>query len=177
MTSDEIKTVLDAHGKWLRGVPGGQRADLSGADLTGADLRGAYLSVADLRGAYLTGADLRGADLRGAYLRGAKLNDSVTVRAMRVFDGLYEYQIYLVLAEDGTPWLRMGCHWHPLGWYEERGGVRGINLGEYPDDGSPKSERRIRAYEYARQELLAMVAEHATTKQQEPACAAGEGER
>ena len=69
-------------------------ADLSGAYLSGADLRGAYLHganlrganlhganlrradlrMADLRGADLHGADLRGANLHGAYLRGAKLH-------------------------------------------------------------------------------------------------------
>ena len=48
-------------------------ADLSGAYLHGADLRGAYLSGAYLHGAYLRGADLRGAYLSGAYLSGADL--------------------------------------------------------------------------------------------------------
>jgi uncharacterized protein YjbI with pentapeptide repeats len=55
------------------------RADLSGADLSGAylrgaDLSGAYLRRADLSGADLSGAYLRGADLSGAYLRGADLS-------------------------------------------------------------------------------------------------------
>jgi hypothetical protein len=49
-------------------------ADLSGAYLSGADLSGAYLSGADLRRADLSGADLRRAYLSGAYLRGADLS-------------------------------------------------------------------------------------------------------
>ncbi len=92
MTPEEIKTILDAHAKWVRG-DGGKRAclsgaclrganligadligaDLRGADLRGADLSGAYLRGADLRGANLGGANLGGANLRGAYLRGADL--------------------------------------------------------------------------------------------------------
>src|SRR5574343_263845 len=71
MTQQEIKTVLDAHGKWLRGEDGGVRANLRDADLSGADLGGA-----DLTGADLTGADLRGADLYGANLTGANLTDA-----------------------------------------------------------------------------------------------------
>jgi hypothetical protein len=98
----DLQKILDEHGKWWRGEPGGKRyscpvganlrganlrgadlrgADLSGADLRGADLRGADLSGADLRGANLSdanlrGADLRGADLSGADLRGADLRDA-----------------------------------------------------------------------------------------------------
>jgi hypothetical protein len=59
------------------------RADLSGADLSGADLRDAYLSGADLRGAYLSGADLRGADLRDADLRDAE-NAEHAIAATRI---------------------------------------------------------------------------------------------
>jgi uncharacterized protein YjbI with pentapeptide repeats len=49
------------------------RADLRGADLTGARLSQARLQGAQLQNARLTGADLRGARLQGADLRGATL--------------------------------------------------------------------------------------------------------
>ena len=52
------------------------RADLSDADLSGADLTDADLSGADLTDADLSGADLSGADLSGAYLSGADLTDA-----------------------------------------------------------------------------------------------------
>ena len=63
---------------WRNHEPGGERAnlrgaDLSGANLRGADLSGANLSLSDLGGANLTGADLRGADLIGADLIWADL--------------------------------------------------------------------------------------------------------
>ena len=94
MKNDDLKVVLEAHAKWVRGETGGIRADLSGANLSDADLGGAnlsganlscaYLSCAYLSGAYLSCADLSGADLgcaylcganlRGAYLRGAYLS-------------------------------------------------------------------------------------------------------
>jgi len=81
ISAKDLKAVLEAHGKWLRGEAG-TRANLSGADLSGAYLSGAYLSRADLSGANLSRADLSGAylsranlsraDLWGAYLSLAK---------------------------------------------------------------------------------------------------------
>ena len=81
-----IKEILEKHKKWLNAEDGGERSNLSyanlrGADLSYANLRGADLSYADLRGADLRGADLCdadlcGADLRGADLRGADLCDA-----------------------------------------------------------------------------------------------------
>jgi len=88
MTPEQIKEVLELHTAWLRNQAGGQRANLSGAnlhsanlsganlhsaDLRGANLYGANLSFADLHGADLFFADLHGADLHGADLHGADL--------------------------------------------------------------------------------------------------------
>ena len=90
---DRIKTVIERHGKWLRGVAGGERADLQGSDLQGINLQGVDLQYSilhgailqnsnlqysnlqnsDLRGANLQGANLQGADLQGANLQGAIL--------------------------------------------------------------------------------------------------------
>lgn len=61
--------ILVKHKRWLFGEPGGERADLSGADLRNEDLYGAYLARSDLSGANLDGACLRGADLSEANLR------------------------------------------------------------------------------------------------------------
>jgi hypothetical protein len=74
----DLQETLRLHAAWLRGEPGGVRANLRGANLFeanlfGANLRGANLFEANLFGANLFGADLRGADLRGADLRGADL--------------------------------------------------------------------------------------------------------
>jgi len=48
MDANELKTVLEKHALWLADEEGGERANLSWADL-----RGANLSWADLRGANL----------------------------------------------------------------------------------------------------------------------------
>ena len=56
MTAEELAEVLRLHGLWLAGDPGGQWADLSGANLRGANLSGADLSGANLSGASLSGA-------------------------------------------------------------------------------------------------------------------------
>ena len=81
MTQDELKVILDKHAKWLRDEEGGERANLSAADLRYAnlryaDLRYANLRYADLRAADLHNADLRGADLCYANLCGADLHDA-----------------------------------------------------------------------------------------------------
>ncbi len=73
--------VLAAHHAWLRGEPGGERADLSGLDLTDVDMKGTDLTDADFAGADLSGADLRESrlvrtNLRQAFLRGADLRES-----------------------------------------------------------------------------------------------------
>jgi uncharacterized protein YjbI with pentapeptide repeats len=59
-TVDEIKQILELHGKWWRSENGGQRAELQRAYLQGAYLRGANLRGAELQRAYLQGAYLRG---------------------------------------------------------------------------------------------------------------------
>ncbi|EAE9782474.1 pentapeptide repeat-containing protein [Listeria monocytogenes] len=73
MNQAELDVVIEKHEKWLRDGHG-ERADLNGADLSGANLRRADLSGADLNGANLNGADLNGADLNGANLNGADLS-------------------------------------------------------------------------------------------------------
>ncbi|EAF3550096.1 pentapeptide repeat-containing protein [Listeria monocytogenes] len=96
MKKEELDIILENHGKWLRDE-GGERADLTGADLrhtnltnavlTGADLRhtnltNAVLSGADLRHANLTNADLSGADLRHANLTNADLRHANLTNAV-----------------------------------------------------------------------------------------------
>ncbi len=73
LSVEEIKKILEKHGKWLHNETGGERANLSGADLRSANLSGADLRSANLSGANLSGADLRSANLRSADLGGANL--------------------------------------------------------------------------------------------------------
>ena len=74
MDANKLKNILDAHLAWLRGDPGGKKANLSGANLSGANLSGANLSGASLYGADLSGANLYGANLSRASLYGANLS-------------------------------------------------------------------------------------------------------
>ena len=66
-TQDQLRTIIDQHGLWLRGE-GGSRANLYGADLSRANLYGADLSGANLSGANLSWANLSGANLSWANL-------------------------------------------------------------------------------------------------------------
>ena len=65
--------MLEKHLKWIKDEPGGERADLYGANLSRADLSGANLYGANLYGADLCRANLSRADLSGANLSGANL--------------------------------------------------------------------------------------------------------
>ncbi|HSR56312.1 MAG TPA: pentapeptide repeat-containing protein, partial [Alphaproteobacteria bacterium] len=96
MTPQQIIEALISHDKWVRHMPGGQRANLSlmdlcgmsltgarlarikltGADLTRSTLDGANLSDADLFAANLSKCDLTGANMSGADIRGACLRDA-----------------------------------------------------------------------------------------------------
>ena len=76
MNQIELNDILEKHRKWLRDEEGGERVDLSYANLRGVDLRDANLRGADLRGADLRDANLRGANLRGVDLRDANLRDA-----------------------------------------------------------------------------------------------------
>jgi hypothetical protein len=166
-TADELTTVLAEHKKWADGK-GGSRADLSGADLSGACLSGAYLSGAhlsgaDLSGAYLSGACLRGADLRGACLSGAHLSGAdlrgaylsradlsradlsgVKIQSCAVFTGLYKYLAMPVIAEDGTEYIRLGCHFRKA---SEWSGNFWNNPSEFPNNGDVDSKDRWNAYQ------------------------------
>jgi len=62
MDANELKLVLDDHVLWLSNG-GGNRANLSEADLRRVNLRGANLSRVNLSMANLSRADLRGANL------------------------------------------------------------------------------------------------------------------
>ncbi|HAA4979825.1 TPA_asm: hypothetical protein GET13_10655 [Listeria monocytogenes] len=72
MKQEELDIILENHGKWLLNE-GGERADLTGADLRHTNLSNAVLTGADLTHANLSNADLTGADLRHTNLTNAVL--------------------------------------------------------------------------------------------------------
>ncbi|EJB4758158.1 pentapeptide repeat-containing protein [Listeria monocytogenes] len=74
MKQEELDIILKNHGKWLLNE-GGERADLSNADLKNTNLRFANLSYANLRFANLSYANLRFADLSYANLSNADLSN------------------------------------------------------------------------------------------------------
>ena len=79
ISDTELKAIIYKHAKWARGEDGGERANLRGADLSGANLRDANLHSADLSGANLRDADLSGANLRGANLSDANLSGAKNI--------------------------------------------------------------------------------------------------
>ena len=76
VSQEELAKILEKHKKWIDGDPDGERANLSGADLSGANLSRADLSWADLSVADLSWADLSGAVLSLADLSRAEIDYS-----------------------------------------------------------------------------------------------------
>ena len=72
---------------------------------------------------------------------------------MKVFSGLYNYEVWAVLFDDGTRWVRMGCLWKSLSDWKKTP-IRTSNLSEFPNDKSYASEERARAFAFARMEAL-----------------------
>ena len=69
MTQEELDKIVEQHQHWIKEDCEGwedMKANLSGANLSGADLYWANLSGADLSKANLNGADLSKANLNGA---------------------------------------------------------------------------------------------------------------
>ena len=67
---------------------------------------------------------------------------------LRIFSGLYPYEIWCAILNDGKIWIRMGCLKYTLTEWTKIT-IRGSNLSEFPDDGSEKSEQRARAFAFA----------------------------
>jgi hypothetical protein len=80
-TPEELQTILAKHKAWLNNEEGGERANLSDANLSYANLsyanlRNANLSYANLSDANLSYANLSYANLRNANLSYANLSDA-----------------------------------------------------------------------------------------------------
>lgn len=149
MTKEQLSEVLDKHAKWLIGEQGGERANLSGANLECADLYGAnlqdanlcgaYLECANLRGANLSGANLECADLRDANLQSANLQDANLSGTLLADKPVVRFAIgtkhQAILIGDE---LQIGCHKKRLSEWAESF----VKIGE--DNGY--TEKDIRAY-------------------------------
>ena len=109
-------------------------------------------------GANLSYSDLSGSNLRGSDLSGCNLCGVGKIKAIRVMTGLYRYVIFAIVAEDGEPWVRMGCQWRSVTEWD-RITIRDSRTREFPNDGSTRSEQRARAFEFARGEAIEMAKE------------------
>ena len=161
ITSHDLPAILAAHKKWIDDPDTGERAilagaylyraDLTGANLTGAilagadlyraDLTGANLIRADLTRANLTGADLAGVDLSwsnltganlsGAKLTGANLTGAILAGADLIVGGNRSdgYAFFAIREPDGLVMIRAGCRYLTISaaidhWTKTRGDTR-----------------------------------------------------
>jgi len=121
-----VKSRADLSGANLTGAYL-SRADLSGADLTGAYLTGANLSRANLTGAYLSGADLSGANLTGANLSRAKINGEPVTRCFARIMRDDGYSFLAFTLESGGVKIMAGCRWFTVAEF------RAHVAAEYPN--------------------------------------------
>ena len=169
----EVETIKDAVAKAIASRANLSDSNLSDSDLSDSDLRGCNLSGSDLRGSNLSDSnlsdsdlsgcnlsysDLSGSNLRGSNLSGCNLCGVGKIKAIRVMTGLYRYVIFAIVAEDGEPWVRMGCQWRSVTEWD-RITIRDSRTREFPNDGSTRSEQRARAFEFARGEAIEMAKE------------------
>jgi hypothetical protein len=156
-TKEELTEILKLHGLWIHNE-GGSRANLSGADLSGADLFGANLSGADLfganlSGANLSGADLSGANLSGAYLSGADLFGANLSRAYlsganlsgaylnltKISDTEYLVKTFFINGTRhsvcwwGLNQIQIGCHKKDIPWWKANYKMIGKREGYTPE--------------------------------------------
>ena len=92
----------------------------------------------------------------GGTVSGGRKCTNKPAKFLRGFKGLYRYNVWAVLFEDGSRWVRMGCLFKSLEDWEAEGGIRASNISEFPDDGSSASEDRIAAFEFAKAAALRM---------------------
>ena len=99
----------------------------------------------DFSYADLSNADLLYANLSKASLSGAKYKD-VVIKHVRVFSSLYKYQVWAIIAEDDSEWIRLGCffrkreEWNENFWN---------NDNEFKNDNSEGSNMRLAAFNFA----------------------------
>ena len=154
----EVETIKEAVAKAIASGANLRDSDLSGCNLSDSDLSYSDLSGCNLRDSDLRGCNLSYSDLRGSNLSGCNLCGVGKIKAIRVMTGLYRYVIFAIVAEDGEPWVRMGCQWRSVTEWD-RITIRDSRTREFPNDGSTRSEQRARAFEFARGEAIEMAKE------------------
>ena len=103
ITVSELSKILKEHERWCdTGKKEGEKADLSGANLSGADLRSDFLPRANLIAANLSDADLRGACLEDAV---PLLVEVVRLTTPAKPEGQKAYQSLIELGFVDTPYL------------------------------------------------------------------------
>ena len=124
---------------------------LNGADLRHTDLSNAKLNHANLSHADLNYADLNYADLRHTTLNGAKLTNikrfNKTLKHFNRWDNLYKYDVEIGITTKDEVIIKMGCFTRSLEEWEDN---FWNNDNEFPNDNSTGSNKRLKAFEFAR---------------------------
>ncbi|EOZ0499738.1 pentapeptide repeat-containing protein [Listeria monocytogenes] len=102
MKKEELDIILENHGKWLRDE-GGERADLTGADLRHTNLSNADLSNANLTNAVLTWVnwqDVRGLTVVAVQVDTTRKNNQIAyIKELHIWTtGCFQGKLYKLKA-------------------------------------------------------------------------------
>ena len=168
----EYDAIVAEHNLWLADQKTGKQAKFFEYELDGrklpfnctvsyctlsdckvSDCTVSYCKVSDCTVSYCTVSYCK---VSGGTVSGGRKCTNKPAKFLRGFKGLYRYNVWAVLFEDGSRWVRMGCLFKSLEDWEAEGGIRASNISEFPDDGSSASEDRIAAFEFAKAAALRM---------------------
>src|ERR1700758_5149416 len=109
ITANDLPDIIAKHALWLRGEPGGERADLADANLVGANLADANLVGANLADANLADAYLADANLAGAKFENTKWRDGVIITPAPIQIAGLHYMVHVLDTH-----MQIGCELHSL---------------------------------------------------------------
>jgi len=117
--------------------------DMTNGDFTEANFTRAEVLNVEMKGSTITNADFRHAVMHNSSFSGAYIKE-VRIKKAMFFTGLYKYGAMAVIEENGTKWVRLGCHFRTVVDWEHHFWNNDV---EFPDDGSQESKLRLFAFE------------------------------
>ena len=143
LSENKIAEILSEHEKWLANPNTGRQAHFKDCEFVGFCFP-RYCIITYCTVTYCTVTDCK---VTGGTVTGKKL------KILKGYSGLYPYNVWAVLFEDGSRWVRMGCLFKSLEEWDKIT-IRASNVREFPDDGSDKCEERVAAFEFVKAAAL-----------------------
>ena len=166
LSKDELDVILAEHEKWIVDKQTGRQAFFEGVEFSDFN----FPSDCTVSGCTVSDCTVYDCTVFHCTVSHCMVSDCTVYDKPAIeikgFTGLYKYNVWAVLFADGSRWVKMGCLFNSLEEWE-RIGIRNSNLEEFPDNGSEKSEERVRAFEFAKATALEMKVRETQHKESE----------